>query len=379
MNELDTQTVTRALPAPKTDFIGLDGKVHLATGGEPPLLKVHRDAFERFAEDKAAGFSGYFRHWDVIDEVRAGIARWTGLQSGDIALLGNASEAIMRVVSSIDWHPGDNVVVPTLDYASGRYALANLKTKGVELRMVPAVGWALETDHLLAACDQRTRLVYISQVNALTGQHVDVATIGSALRDTPTALMVDVSHALGAVPVDGNQADFTVGCCYKFTLGIHEGILAWNRRRRPDFVPAGAGWSSATAGENPGEFHRKDGASQAEYGNPGHLGAYLLRDSLAYLDSYGIDAIAAHLRTLSGRMVEGLTALDLDVMTPAQPEKRAGNAAFVRLNPQSVVLAAEKDGIFLWGDNGRIRASAHLFTTSEEIEAFLDRLPGYLA
>ena len=379
MNELDTQTVTRALPAPKTDFIGLDGKVHLATGGEPPLLKVHRDAFERFAEDKAAGFSGYFRHWDVIDEVRAGIARWTGLQSGDIALLGNASEAIMRVVSSIDWHPGDNVVVPTLDYASGRYALANLKTKGVELRMVPAVGWALETDHLLAACDQRTRLVYISQVNALTGQHVDVATIGSALRDTPTALMVDVSHALGAVPIDGNQADFTVGCCYKFTLGIHEGILAWNRRRWPDFVPAGAGWSSATAGENPGEFHRKDGASQAEYGNPGHLGAYLLRDSLAYLDSYGIDAIAAHLRTLSGRMVEGLTALDLDVMTPAQPEKRAGNAAFVRLNPQSVVLAAEKDGIFLWGDNGRIRASAHLFTTSEEIEAFLDRLPGYLA
>ena len=103
-----------------------------------------------------------------------------------------------------------------------------------------------------------------------------------------------------------------------------------------------------------------------------------MRDSLAYLDSYGIDAIAAHLRTLSGRMVEGLTALDLDVMTPAQPEKRAGNAAFVRLNPQSVVLAAEKDGIFLWGDNGRIRASAHLFTTSEEIEAFLDRLPSYL-
>ena len=26
--------------APKSDFIGLDGVVHLATGGEPPLLKV---------------------------------------------------------------------------------------------------------------------------------------------------------------------------------------------------------------------------------------------------------------------------------------------------------------------------------------------------
>ena len=35
------------LPAPKRDFIGLEGKVHLATGGEPPLLQSHRAAFER--------------------------------------------------------------------------------------------------------------------------------------------------------------------------------------------------------------------------------------------------------------------------------------------------------------------------------------------
>jgi selenocysteine lyase/cysteine desulfurase len=344
MNELNAQTVIRTLPAPKTDFIGLEGKVHLATGGEPPLLKVHRNAFERFAEDKALGFSGYF-----------------------------------RVVSSFDWQAGDNVVVPTLDYASGRYALASLKAKGVELRLVPADGWTLNTEYLLAACDQRTRLVYISQVNALTGQHTDIAALSAALRDTPTALMVDASHALGAVPVDGDHADFTVGCCYKFALGIHEGILAWNRRRRPDFVPAGAGWSSATSGANPGEFHRKDNASQAEYGNPGHLGAYMLRESLTYLDGYGIDAIAAHVRTLSGRMIDGMTALGLDVMTPTDPNQRAGNAAFVRLNPQSVVQAAEKDSILLWGDNGRIRASAHLFTTGEDIEVFLDRLPEYLA
>jgi selenocysteine lyase/cysteine desulfurase len=371
--------MTATLPAPKSDFIGLEGKVNLATGGEPPLLKVHRDAFEHFARDKAAGFSGYHRHWDVIDEVRARIARWTRLQPGDIALLGNASEGIMRVVSSIDWRPGDNVVAPALDYASGRYALASLKARGVELRLVPAAGWALKTADLLAACDRRTRLVYISQVNALTGQHADMVAIGAALNDTPTALMADVSHALGAVPVDGDQADFTVGCCYKFALGIHEGILAWNRRRWPRFVPAGAGWSSATAGAHPGEFRHKDDASRAEYGNPGHLGAYMLKESLDYLDSYGIDSIAAHLRLLSGRMIDGMNALGLDVMTPVEPEWRAGNAAFARLDTRSAVRKAEEDGILIWGDNGRIRASAHLFTTSEDIEVFLDRLPEYLA
>jgi len=317
-------------------------------------------------------------HWQVIDEVRARIARWTGLEPGDIALLGNASEAIMRVVSSIDWRAGDNVVVPTLDYASGRYALASLKPQGVELRLVPADGWALRAGRLLAACDDRTRLVYISQVNALTGQHADLAAISAGLRDTPAALMVDASHALGAVPVRGDLADFTVSCSYKFALGIHEGILAWNRRRRPGFVPLGAGWVSATAAADPAGFHRRPDARQAEYGNPGHLGAYLLRASLDYLDSYGIDAIATHLRHLSGLLVAGMTRLGLEVMTPAAPEWRAANAAFVHADTASFITRASADGVLVWGDSGRIRASAHLFTTGADVELFLDRLPGYL-
>ncbi|HMA13188.1 MAG TPA: hypothetical protein VKP12_00285, partial [Kiloniellaceae bacterium] len=59
------QAPARSLPAPKSDFIGLEGKIHLATGGEPPLLVRHRDAFERFARDKAGGYDGYWTHWKV--------------------------------------------------------------------------------------------------------------------------------------------------------------------------------------------------------------------------------------------------------------------------------------------------------------------------
>ena len=63
--------MTPLLPAPKGDFIGLDDKIHLATGGEPPLLHRHRDAFEAFAADKARGMDGYANHWRVVDAVRA--------------------------------------------------------------------------------------------------------------------------------------------------------------------------------------------------------------------------------------------------------------------------------------------------------------------
>ena len=39
------------------------------------------------------------------------------------------------------------------------------------------------------------------------------------------ALILDASHTLGIVPVQGHLADFTVSSCYKFALGIHEGSL----------------------------------------------------------------------------------------------------------------------------------------------------------
>jgi len=371
-------TVPSPLPAPKADFIGLEGRVHLATGGEPPLLQAHRHAFETFARDKADGFDGYHRHWQVVDGVRQHLARWMGLEPGDIALLANASEAIMRIVSSLDWRDGDNVVVPALDYASGRYAFASLKPRGVEVRLVPADRWTLDEARLIATCDRRTRLVYVSQVNALTGQHLDMETLSRGLSGGP-ALIVDASHALGAVPVRGDLADFTVSCCYKFLLGIHEGILAWNRRRRPDFAPQGAGWWSVEPGADPGSYVTKPDAKRAEYGNAGHLGAYLLAGSLDYLDGFGIPAIADHVRSLSGRMLDGMRALGLDCMTPADPARRGPNAAFAHPAPHEVVRRAVAEGILIWGDNGRVRASAHLFVTPGDIERFLDRLPALVA
>lgn len=372
------QAAPRALPAPKADFLGLAGKVHLATGGEPPLLATHRAAFERFARDKSDGYPGYWRHWEVIAGLRAQLGRWLGLEAAEIALLGNASEGIMRVVSALDWRRGDNAVVPALDYASGRFALANLRPRGVELRLVPAQGWTVRENDVLAACDSRTRLVYLAQVNALTGQHLDLGAIAEGLAGRDTVLILDASHALGAVPVAGAEADFTVSCTYKFALGVHQGVLGWNRRRRPDFVPAGAGWCSAEPGPGPGDFAPRRDARRAEYGNVGHLGAYLLSESLSYLEDFGIDDVAAHVRALSGRMVEGMAALGLDVMTPAEPARRAASAAFAHPESETVMHRAAEEGILVWADNGRVRASAHLFTPADDIERFLARLPALL-
>ena len=366
----------RELPAPKEDFDDLDGIIHLATGGQPPLLVEHRSAFEDFARDKAAGMDGYRAHWAVIDAVRSQLAALLSLTQGDIALTSNASEAITKVVASFDWQPNDNVVVAALDYASGRFALGRLAVLGVEVRIVSSNGWTIDSDILLRQSDSRTQLVYISQVNALTGQEIDIAKISGSLSGTTTALLVDASHALGVVPVPGDLCDFVVSSCYKFLLGVHDGVLGWNRARWPDFVPAGAGWHSATS--TAAGFSVKADAQRAEYGNVGHLGAYLLKHSIDYLNQFGVDAIASRVRPLTQRLVGGMTDLGLPVMTPVDPAQQAANAAFHHLDTGRFVRRAREDGILVWGDNNRIRASVHLFTTDADVDLFLERLPNYL-
>ena len=111
-------------PAPKSDFVGLDEQgVYLATGGQSPLLERHRDAFERFMTNKAGGELGFLAHDAVTTDARGLVGRLTGLPAGDNVFVGNASEGIARVIASIDWRDGDNVVVSQKDYASGLASL----------------------------------------------------------------------------------------------------------------------------------------------------------------------------------------------------------------------------------------------------------------
>ncbi|MCH9670389.1 MAG: aminotransferase class V-fold PLP-dependent enzyme [Gammaproteobacteria bacterium] len=366
------------LPAPKSDFIGLEGVTHLATGGQPPLLQAHRQAFEAFATDKSIGADGYSRHWAVVDEVRTAIADMVNAEPGDIAMTDNASEGIAKVTDSIAWQPGDNAVVSALDYASGRYNIARLRQRGIDVRFVAGSEWVQHEDALLEACDARTRLVYVAQVNATTGQHMDMQRLSAQLYNTGTVLLNDASHAMGAIPVDADHADFTVWSNYKFLLGVHDGVLVWNRRRHKEFVPRGIGWAAAQSTADPDKFILKPDARRAEYGNVGHLGAYLLRESLSYLGQFEPHAVAAHVRRLSGQMLDGYERLGLEVLTPVEPQRRAANAAFRHPAPERVVQAASSDRILVWGDNNRVRASAHLFATEEDVARYLEHLPNYL-
>jgi cysteine desulfurase / selenocysteine lyase len=365
---------------PKTDFIGLENVVHLAAGGETPLLQQHIAAVARFAADKATGMLGRDRFDETRGRVRMHLARMLGMQPADFALLGSASEGIAQVLSAIDWQPGDIVVTAENEFQSGLYALARLRALGVELRTVATPGHYLSADDLIGACDHRTRLVYLSHVSFRTGQRLDLERIAAGVHGAGAQLLVDATHSLGVVPVPGEVCDFVVCSGYKWLLASHMGILGWNRRRQPTFEPRGVGWRSGSDSADPTAIYQLHAdATRAELGNPNYLDVYILESALEYLAGVGQERISAYVLQLSGDLRAALARQGLPITTPVALDERAGNICFLHPHAEELARLAAERGIQIWGGDGRVRVSVHLYVTPEDVAVFVAALPQLLA
>jgi cysteine desulfurase / selenocysteine lyase len=321
--------------------------------------------------------AGYANHWAMGSVVKQQFASLTNLTAEDFALIGNASKGIARVVSSVDRRVGDNTVVADVDYASGRFSLARLASMGVENRVVSADDNFIKIEDLLAACDARTRLLYISHVNAHTGQRIDLKRLSESI-DPNIVLLVDASHSLGVMPVDGNYCDFLVASTYKFLLGTHTGVLAWNQRHKKEFNPLSVGWHGGASGLAANDYNPVRDVQRAEIGNSNHLDVYMLRTSLDYLAAIPSDALESYVLDLAGKLRRGLQKLGLPLLTPESRNNRGPNVSFQHDNPATLVRRAAADKILLWGEAGRVRASVHVFVEEDDVDYFLDWMAKYL-
>jgi kynureninase len=115
---------------------------------------------------------------------------------------------------------------------------------GCELRLV-------EPDEIEAQLDATLAVLMLTHVNYRTGRMHDMAAITRSAHASGALVLWDLAHSAGAVPVDlnGADADFAVGCGYKYLNGgpgapaflwVHPRHLA--RMEREDLWQPLSGW-----------------------------------------------------------------------------------------------------------------------------------------
>jgi cysteine desulfurase / selenocysteine lyase len=363
------------MPVPTADFLNLDGLVHLAGGGQTPVLARTLGALDRYARAKGTGLAGQRANDEVRARAATKVATLLGAEPDDIGFPSSVAHGVSLVADAIDWRPGDNVVMERWEFPSLMNPFLAQRRRGIEVRTVPPDPgtWRASRARFADAIDSRTRVVAVSHVSFLTGERHDLEAYAALARRVGALFIVDASHALGSVKVDAPVADVVVGCCYKFLLGIHGVAIAyWNRRRLPDFRPALTGWHSTEwrpPFDEPGDPRTLSTGQVFEPGNPTYGALYVLDDALDYLAVIGMDAIEAHTLAMSGELRSRLQALGLPVMTPATADERAGSIACAAADAEAIRQRLEDQRVLVTGELGRVRASVHVYTSVSDLES----------
>lgn len=364
----------------KSLFLGLDSCTWLYSGAETPTLRGSLDAVNEYLHMRSKGPLGRERNSLVEAVCKQNVARLLHGRAEDIALISNTSEAIGIIAGSIPFRQGDNIIINTLEFPSGVLPWLGLQQKGVEVRVVGHKNWQVSIEDILAQVDNRTRLVMTSHVSYMSGSRMDYRRLYQSLKQTDALLLLDVTQSMGVVPVYLEDTDFIVCSSYKWLLSIHgAGILAVNQSDRVrDLVFRTPGWRSIQDQFGPSRFETytlHEDARRYERGFPSYASLYSLAYSTGFLADVGIENVEQHVLRLGDELIEQVRTRGYEVMTPDEPSQRAGNISIVCDQGSTVAGRLQQQDVYVWGGDGRVRASIHLFNDSADVEKFIELLP----
>ena len=149
------------------------------------------------------------------------IARLIGANAGEVVATDSTSINLYKVLSvamSLAAHdaPGRKVIVSERsNFPTDLYIAEGLcKERGYRLQLV-------EPDEIFTTLNGDLAVLLLTHVNYRTGAMHDMAAVTAAAHQAGALTVWDLAHSAGAVPVDlnGADADFAVGCGYKYLNG----------------------------------------------------------------------------------------------------------------------------------------------------------------
>ncbi len=149
------------------------------------------------------------------------IARLVGAGPGELVVADSTSVNLFKVLSSAlrvaaQDSPGRRVILSERsNFPTDLYIAESLaRDHGMVLKLA-------EADEIPALLDGGLAVLMLTQVNYRTGRLHDMAALTRAAHAAGALTVWDLAHSAGALPVDlkGSDADFAVGCGYKYLNG----------------------------------------------------------------------------------------------------------------------------------------------------------------
>lgn len=371
--------MTDALLRFRPEFPILDTTTYLVSNSLGAMPRTVPDRLAEYARMWAelgvkAWANGW---WEMPVTVGDGIAPLIGAGPGEVAMFPNVSLAQAAVVSALDYSaPRDTIVMTGLDFPSVRYVHDGLARRlGARIVVVESEdGIGIDVEKLLAAIDERTRLVSISHVLFKSAYIMDLDAICRRAHDVGALVCADAFHSVGVIPVDVERSgvDFLTGGVLKWLCGGPGGCFLYVAPGvRERYAPLVTGWQ---AHEHPFGFEpamqHAGGIERWLNGTPVIPALYAATEGPRIVQAAGIDAIRAKSIRQTARLIELADARGYRVAAPRDPDRRGGTVAFDVPHAWEIsqLLLAERV-IVDYRPGAGIRVAPHFYTSDAELEA----------
>lgn len=254
------------------------------------------------------------RSWNTADwinaprRVGAKIARLIGAQADEVVAADSTSINVFKALSAcLQLNPQRKILLSERgNFPTDVYMMQGLSVLSggrIETRLV-------DGEDVLGALDETIAALLLTHVHYKTGRMRDMKAVTAAAHEKGVPVIWDLSHSAGAVPVDlkGANADFAVGCGYKYLNGgpgAPAFIFAAKQHQEAVF-PALSGWlGHAAPFEFDDTYRPAPGIDRFQCGTPGILGMAALESGLDVM----LEADMTDLRTKSSALGDLFIAL----------------------------------------------------------------------
>ena len=320
--------------------------------------------------------------WEMAVGVGDQIAPLIGAGPGEISLHQNVTLTQAVISSCFDFRGSRNkVVMVELEFPSIQYFYHEQRRLGARVEVVPVPDHIrIDLDKLLAAIDETTLLVPISQVLFRSSSIVDARAIVERAHRVGAQVILDVFQAAGTIPLDVRALGvaFAVGGVLKWLCGGPGVAYLYVREDlRARLQPALTGWS---AHRRPFEFETgaidpREDSYRYLNGTPHIPALYACRPGLEILNKVGIAAIREKSMRMTALLMESARARGWRVNTPENPAERAGTVSIECPHAHEVCRELLRRDILVdYRPKAGVRVSPHFYNRNEECEFTLAQM-----
>ena len=323
---------------------------------------------------------------DLPARVGDRIGRLIGAQPGTVTMGDTLSIKVYQALASALELRSDRRVIlsDTGNFPSDLYMAEGLcRTLGAEYSLK-----TVAPEEINAHIDDSIAVLMLTEVDYRTGRKHDMAGLIAKAHAAGALVVWDLAHSAGAIPVDvtGADADFAVGCSYKYLNSGPGGpaFIYVAPRLAQQVRPALSGWLGHEAPfAFDLDYRPAPGIERMRVGTPAILQLAALDAALDVWDQVNMDDLRARSLELQEIFLSRVTAAcpDLALASPREAEARGSQISFRHPHGYAIIQALIHDGVI-----GDFRAPdilrfgfTPLYLSPEDVARAADKLAAIMA